>query len=165
MMLGIREYPFSMSDSELKDLLLFIDQLEYRDDPHVTTTNYDFFENDFYVVKKLRSSFYDACSSYWNMSVSDYRVNSWVYVDWKDNPHSPYMHVHNSKNPYTLSGIMYLTLPGSSETTMFPVPKRDPYFLPKKLFSWFIFPSNLQHIAGIGKEVDKRYCLSADLWP
>ena len=161
MVLGIREYPV---DIQPDDLVNFIDTLSYTDHPHVTKTEDDFLEYDVPAIKKLRWSFYDACSRYWGMDVFDFNVDAWVYVDWKDNTNKPYMHAHNLENPYTLSGIMYLTLPGNSETTMFPMPKRDPYFLPRKLFTWFIFPSNLPHLPGKCDEEEKRYCLSADLY-
>ena len=96
------------------------------------------------MIERLKWSFHDACSRFWGMDVFDYQINSWVYVDWDDNPIEPYMHSHNPENPFTLSGIMYVKL-GESGTTMFPMPHCDPYFLPKKLMTWFIFPSNLPH--------------------
>ena len=74
------------------------------------------------------------------------------------------MHAHNSENPYTLSGIMYLKFTNSSGTTMFPMPGRPSYFLPNKMLTWFIFPSNLPHIPGRGMDNEKRYSLSADLY-
>ena len=97
------------------------------------------------------------------MDIFDFQINSWVYVDWNENPIEPYMHSHNPDNPFTLSGIMYIKL-GESGTTMFPMPKRDPYFLPKKELTWFIFPSNLPHLPGKGIQNEKRYSLSADLY-
>ena len=97
------------------------------------------------------------------MDVSNYKINSWVYVDWKGNPKEPYMHAHNSENPYTLSGIMFLKFTKQSGTTMFPMPGGR-YFLPKKMLTWFIFPSNLPHIPGRGMDDEKRYSLSADLY-
>jgi hypothetical protein len=161
MVLGIKEYPV---DIDTTGLVEFVDTLAYADLPHVTKTEDDFLEYDTPVIKKLRWSFYDACSRYWGMDVFDFNINAWIYVDWKENKNAPYMHAHELENPYRLSGIMYLTLPGDSGTTMFPMPRRDPYFLPKKLFTWFIFPSNLPHLPGKCDEEEKRYCLSADLY-
>ncbi len=164
MVLGIKQYEIPLEDSEIDTLLEFINSVEYQNNPTVAKTEDNFLDYDIPVIKKLRWSYYDSCSRYWGMDVFDYRINSWIYVDWKDNTKDPYIHAHNLENPYTLSGIMYLRLPGSSGTAMFPMPNHDPYHLPKKLFTWFIFPSNLPHMAGKGTEDEKRYSLSADLY-
>jgi len=160
MVLGIKEYPCQIDSEELDTLIDFIDGMKYQDNPIVTKTEDNFLDN----FEKLKWSFYDACSRYWDMDVFNYRMNSWVYVDWNGNPNEPYMHAHNSENPYTLSGIMFLRFTESSGTTMFPVPGGDRYFLPKKMLTWFIFPSNLPHIPGRGMDNEKRYTLSADLY-
>ena len=160
MVLGIKEYPCQIDSEELDTLIDFIDGMKYQDNPIVTKTEDNFLDN----FEKLKWSFYDACSRYWDMDVFNYRMNSWVYVDWNGNPNEPYMHAHNSENPYTLSGIMFLRFTESSGTTMFPVPGGGRYFLPKKMLTWFIFPSNLPHIPGRGMDNEKRYTLSADLY-
>ena len=160
MVLGIKEYPCQIDSEELDTLIDFIDGMKYQDNPIVTKTEDNFLDN----FEKIKWSFYDACSRYWDMDVFNYRMNSWVYVDWNGNPNEPYMHAHNSENPYTLSGIMFLRFTESSGTTMFPVPGGDRYFLPKKMLTWFIFPSNLPHIPGRGMDNEKRYTLSADLY-
>ena len=164
MVLGIKEYPCQLDNDEVDTLINFIDDTEYQDNPIVAKTEDTFLDYQIPVIEKLRLSYYDSCSRYWNMNVFDYKISSWIYVDWKGNTKEPYMHAHNLENPYTLSGIMYLKLPGSSGTAMFPMPNHDPYHLPKKLFTWFIFPSNLPHMAGKGTEDEKRYSLSADLY-
>tara|TARA_B000000557_G_scaffold233720_1_gene208418 strand:+ start:181 stop:678 length:498 start_codon:yes stop_codon:yes gene_type:complete len=164
MVLGIKEYPCQLDNDEVDTLINFIDDTEYQDNPIVAKTEDTFLDYQIPVIEKLRLSYYDSCSRYWNMNVFDYKISSWIYVDWKGNTKEPYMHAHNLENPYTLSGIMYLQLPGSSGTAMFPMPNHDPYHLPKKLFTWFIFPSNLPHMAGKGTEDEKRYSLSADLY-
>ena len=160
MVLGIKEYPCQIDSEELDTLIDFIDGMKYQDNPIVTKTEDNFLDN----FEKLKWSFYDACSRYWDMDVFNYRMNSWVYVDWNGNPNEPYMHAHNSENPYTLSGIMFLRFTKSSGTTMFPLPGGDRYFLPSKMLTWFIFPSNLPHIPGRGMDNEKRYTLSADLY-
>ena len=58
---------------------------------------------------------------------------------------------------------MFLRFTKQSGTTMFPMPNGR-YFLPKKMLTWFIFPSNLPHIPGRGMDDEKRYTLSADLY-
>ena len=164
MVLGIREYSCELDNEEVDTLINFIDNIEYQDNPIVAKTEDNFLDYQNPVIEKLRLSYYDSCSRYWDMNVFDYKISSWIYVDWKSNSKEPYMHAHNLENPYTLSGIMYLRLPGSSGTAEFPIPNYDPYHLPKKLFTWFIFPSNLPHMAGKGTEDEKRYSLSADLY-
>ena len=149
MVLGIKQYPVDIDGDEL---IKFIDtainnKSLNQNIAHVSKLTFtngrdDFLEYDEPIIKKLKWSFYDACSRYWGMDIFDFEINSWVYVDWSDNKIEPYMHSHNVENPFTLSGIMYVKL-GKSETTMFPMPKRDPYFLPKKELTWFIFPSTL----------------------
>ena len=171
MVLGIKQYPV---DVDADELIEFIDASIAegslsKNMAHVSKLTFndgkdDFLEQDNPMIKKLRWSFYDACSRFWGMDVFDYNMNSWVYVDWNKNPIEPYMHCHNPENPFTLSGIMYVKL-GESGTTMFPIPKRDPYYLPSKELMWFIFPSNLPHTPGKGVEDQKRYSISADLYP
>ena len=108
MVLGIREYPCQIDHEDLDTLIHFIDGIKYQDNPTVAKTEDNFLDFELSVFKKLKWSFYDSCSRYWNMDVFDYKVNSWVYVDWKGNPKEPYIHAHNSENPYSLSGIMLL---------------------------------------------------------
>ena len=163
MVLGIKEYPCQLNNDELDTLIDFIDNITYQDNPTVSKTEDYFLEYQIPVLEKLKYSYYDSCSRYWDMDVSNYKINSWVYVDWKGNPKEPYMHAHNSENPYTLSGIMFLRFTKRSGTTMFPMPGGR-YFLPKKMLTWFIFPSNLPHIPGRGMDDEKRYSLSADLY-
>ena len=164
MVLGIKEYPCQIDHQELDTLIDFIDGIKYQDNPIVAKTEDNFLDFELSIFKKLKWSFYDSCSRYWDMDVFDYKINSWVYVDWKGNPKEPYMHAHNSENPYTLSGIMFLRFTASSGTTMFPLPGGRSYNLPKKMLTWFIFPSNLPHIPGRGMDNEKRYSLSADLY-
>ena len=163
MVLGIKEYPCQLNNDELDTLIDFIDNITYQDNPIVAKTEDYFLEYQIPVLEKLKYSYYDSCSRYWDMDVSNYKINSWVYVDWKGNPKEPYMHAHDSENPYTLSGIMFLRFTKQSGTTMFPMPGGR-YFLPKKMLTWFIFPSNLPHIPGRGMDDEKRYSLSADLY-
>ena len=164
MVLGIKEYPCQLDNDELDTLIDFIDNIRYQSNPTVVKTEDNFLDCDLPVIQKLRLSYYYSCSRYWDMDVFDFKINSWIYVDWKGNSKEPYMHAHNSENPYTLSGIMYLKFTKSSGTTMFPMPGRPSYFLPNKMLTWFIFPSNLPHIPGRGMDNEKRYSLSADLY-
>ena len=134
MVLGIKQYPVDIDGDEL---IKFIDtainnKSLNQNIAHVSKLTFtngrdDFLEYDEPIIKKLKWSFYDACSRYWGMDIFDFEINSWVYVDWSDNKIEPYMHSHNVENPFTLSGIMYVKL-GKSETTMFPMPKRSIFF-------------------------------------
>ena len=170
----IEEYPIRINS---KRLLQFLDTVPFSVDGGykgqvMKTSGYGFLEHNVPIIRHLRQSFYKSCSKYLGMKTTDWKIKSWVYADWEDNQNNinakgvsgPYLHSHNDDNPYAVSAIMYLTLPGASETTMFPMP-RENYFLPKRLFTWFIFPSRLPHLPGKGKDKKKRYCLSADLYP
>ena len=108
MVLGIKEYPCQLDNEEIDTLINFIDDTEYQDNPIVAKTEDTFLDYQIPVIEKLRLSYYDSCSRYWNMNVFDYKISSRIYVDWKSNSKEPYMHAHNLENPYTLSGIMYL---------------------------------------------------------
>ena len=171
MVLAIKEYPVDIDADKLVKFIdtSIVDNTLTKNMDHVSKLTFtdgkdDFLEHDEPMIKHLEWSFYDACSKFWGMDIFDYNISSWVYVDWNNNPIEPYMHSHNPENPFTLSGIMYVKL-GTSGTTMFPMPKRDPYYLPNKLMTWFIFPSNLPHTPGKGVEDEKRYSISADLYP
>ena len=170
----IEAYPIRINS---KRLLQFLDTVPFSVDGGykgqvLKTSGYGFLEHNAPIIRHLRQSFYKSCSKYLGMKTTDWNIKSWVYADWEDNQNNinakgvpgPYLHTHNDDNPYAVSAIMYLTLPGASETTMFPMP-RENYFLPKRLFTWFIFPSRLPHLPGKGKDKKKRYCLSADLYP
>ena len=168
----IGTYPIRINS---KKLIHYVDNASFylvtgANGATVKTPN-NFLDCDVPIIKHLRQSLYKSCSKYLGMKTTDWNIKSWIYADWNGNQGpadskgvpGPYLHTHNDSDPYALSAIMYLTLPGASETTMFPMP-RENYFLPKRLFTWFIFPSRLPHLPGKGKDKKKRYCLSADLY-
>ena len=129
MVLGIKQYP---DDVDADELIEFIDASIAegslsKNMAHVSKLTFndgkdDFLEQDNPMIKKLRWSFYDACSRFWGMDVFDYNITSWVYVDWNKNPIDNTMNGHTKEPKGNLSGIMYVQ-GGESGTTMLTMPR------------------------------------------
>ena len=73
-------------------------------------------------------------------------------------------------NPLSFNNVIFTFILGTYVLRIFiaifdtPFIYLAKYFLPNKMLTWFIFPSNLPHIPGRGMDNEKRYSLSADLY-
>ena len=130
-------------------------------------------------VDRLRKSFIKCCKDYCNIKWNNYECNGWFYLSWGNNPNKElYWHRHSDISNYTLSGILYLTLPENSTTTGFSKNPRIVFDtgdgssinedeivrLPKLICKWFIYPATLPHIPGVSATEEMRISIASDFW-
>tara|TARA_Y100001963_G_C6667694_1_gene393494 strand:+ start:227 stop:670 length:444 start_codon:yes stop_codon:yes gene_type:complete len=137
----------SSSDSTKPGFQTFISNV---DDPSVT---------------EIKKSFLSCCRDYFRVDRKDEMVKMWFYQDWKSNPYKTGKVWHDhADHYYGLSGVLYLNLPQSSETTSFSI-FNDIMRLPSLLYKWFLYPSILPHLPGSWEGSDeRRICIAADYW-
>ena len=189
--LGIRQYDCNLSDEDYSNIIE-ISKNAIRD-PYMPGFQYSIFgvsapESlgptlhkgvDHSSIHRLRESFVNCCKNYCSIGWSDYECSGWFYLDWKNNPDRKLLWHRHSKIPnYTLSGVLYLTLPEKSPTTGFSKNPRIVFDsgdgstisedaiirLPKLLYKWFIYPSTLPHIPGVSGTDEMRICVASDFW-
>jgi hypothetical protein len=182
---GIKQYSYEniFSEFDKNEIINFLNQ-NFFDIGHINQnapkyqTPYEIklFSYDIDPIKKIKNSFIESCYNFIEdtekkdlINNNKYGIISWAYMNWKDSgTNSEIFHIHNSQNPDTLSGILYLNLPKVEKdyhltTTEFNF-GCSKFNLPASEFNWFIFPSNFGHSPGKCLSSEKRYVLSADIW-
>jgi hypothetical protein len=189
--LGVRQYDCNLDDEDYSNLIE-ISKTAIRD-PYMPGFQYSIFGVpapkslgptihkgvDHPSVDRLRKSFIKCCKDYCNIKWNNYECSGWFYLDWKSNSNKKlFWHRHSDISNYTLSGVLYLTLPEKSTTTGFSKNPRIVYDigdgstinedeiirLPKLICKWFIYPSTLPHIPGVSGTDEMRICIASDFW-
>lgn len=179
---GIRQYSYSHIFSE-EDKFSIIDHLhknfydidnyEHHLPGFQTKSKYNLLEH--LPFKKVKDTFIESCFNYINedklidkLKTNQYNIFCWSYMNWQNSGRSGRsFHIHNSTNPYALTGIFYLHLPNKeednrTETTFFVGCNKVK--LPSLEYNWFLFPSSFGHYPGENTIREKRYVISSDIW-
>lgn len=189
--LGVRQYDCDLSEDDCANIIE-ISKSAIRD-PYMPGFQFSIFGTpgvkslgptkhkgvDHPSVHRVRESFVKCCKNYFKTDYNNYECSGWFYLDWKDFPNKElYWHRHSDTPNYTLSAVLYLTLPKNSTTTGFSknpriiydtgdgstIENSDILRLPKLTHKWFVYPSTLPHVPGISGTNEMRICIASDFW-
>jgi len=112
-------------------------------------------------------SFLNACNAYKNNSLNPVNIKMWCYVDngsnffkTKSHLHNNLWHTHQQNSSFEgLSGVYYLKNDKKLATEF----KSFEIKIPED-FTWYIFPSRLEHRSPKITSITKRYTIAADLF-
>jgi hypothetical protein len=179
---GIKQYSYShiFSEDDKNQIIKYLNENFYDNDNYEkhlpgfqTRSKFNLLQCPH--LKKVEETFIESCFDYIDedklinkLKRNQYNIFCWSYMNWKSSVRSGRsFHVHNSKNPYALTGIFYLHLPNKkeknrTETTFFVGCNK--VVLPSLEYNWFIFPSSFGHYPGECVSEEKRYVISSDIW-
>ena len=123
---------------------------------------YKYPESDIFI-----KTFIDACSKYQEQSLQYRDLMMWCYMDYRRNydivkkltGKGFHKHSDNQSRYNQLSGVYYLVNP-RNESTIF----KDRESPKARPFSWFIYPSFLEHRPPDIKSFRRRYTLAAEIF-
>ena len=109
-------------------------------------------------------TFLESCKKFSNKNITmmNSKLYTWCFKDSvkysETNNHNKYVNLWHNHSPKFLSGIYYLSNP-LNESTEF----KDCVISEPKPFTWYIYPSHLDHRPPKTKSKEDRYTLASDV--
>ena len=97
-----------------------------------------------------------------NKKIKKCDINFWCYMDYRSNflkkDYNDQWHKHSDVGPFTISAVYYLFNPRHVGTEF-----KDFRIEKPKEYTWYLFPSDLEHRPPKVMSFRKRYALGADI--